>query len=411
MTSERRVDTGEFGTGGQVEVPDLEALEEVRTVARARLAPLTADFDADRVNRPLLEAMGEAGLLGRLFPSLGPDEAATDVSATELCLLREAIASVDTHAETALALQGLGGYPIIQAGSPETRKRWVPEIVRGRAVAAFALSEPGAGSDAAAIETHAEREGDGWRLYGEKTWISNAPEADVYSIFVKTAPQAGSRGVSAFALPGDRAGISGEHIDLLAPHPIGRLVLDGAYVGAEDLLGEENKGFRVAMRTLNLFRPSVGAFATGMARAALDAAVVHGETRMAFGAALAEQQSVSHVLAQMATRLEAARLLVYAAASAYDHGDEQEKQARLSAMAKFFATETAQYVIDRALQVHGARGLTSGSLLEHLYREVRATRIYEGASEVQLTIIGRSLRKGVRAAGGAPGDQKGADRP
>ncbi len=401
MVSKLTVDTGEFGAGGRVDVPDLEALETLRSVARTVLNPLTTPADAGRVNRPLLEAMGEVGLLGRLFPSLGPAGAWADVSATELCLLREAIASVDTHAETALALQGLGGYPILQAGSDESRKRWMPAITAGKAVAAFALSEPGAGSDAAAIEARAERDGEGWRLYGEKSWISNAPEADVYSIFVKTAPEAGSRGVSAFALPGARPGVSGEHIDLLAPHPIGRLVLDGVYVGPEDLLGEENKGFRVAMRTLNLFRPSVGAFAVGMARAALDAAVVHGETRIAFGAALAEQQSVSHLLAEMATRLEAARLLVYSAASAYDQRNEQEKQARLSAMAKYFATETAQFVIDGALQIHGARGLVTGGLLEHLYREVRATRIYEGATEVQRTIVARSLRKGVRPADAA----------
>ncbi|MDA8118428.1 MAG: acyl-CoA dehydrogenase family protein [Actinomycetota bacterium] len=401
MASKTRVDTGEFGAGGKVDVPLLQALEEVRAIARSGLAPLTAAADAGRVNRPLLEAMGEAGLLGRLFPSLGSEDSPSDVSATELCLLREAIASVDTHAETALALQGLGGYPILQAGTDEIRKRWMPAIAAGKAVAAFALSEPGAGSDAAAIEARAVRDGEGWRLYGEKSWISNAPEADVYSIFVKTAPEAGSRGVSAFALPGDRPGVSGEHIDLLAPHPIGRLVLDGVHVGPEDLLGEENKGFRVAMRTLNLFRPSVGAFAVGMARSALDAAVMHGESRVAFGAALAEQQSVSHLLAEMATRLEAARLLVYAAASAYDQRDEQEKQARLSAMAKYFATETAQFVIDGALQIHGARGLVNGGLLEHLYREVRATRIYEGATEVQRTIVARSLRKGVRPADGA----------
>ncbi len=407
MASNLSVDTGEFGAGGKVEVPDLQALEAVRAIARAILVPLTASADAGRVNRPLLEAMGEAGLLGRLFPSLGSGGEQADVSATELCLLREAIASVDTHAETALALQGLGGYPIGQAGSDEIRKRWMPAIASGRAVAAFALSEPGAGSDAAAIEARAERDGDGWRLFGEKSWISNAPEADVYSIFVKTAPEAASRGVSAFALPGDRPGISGEHIDLLAPHPIGRLVLDGVHVGREDLLGEENKGFRVAMRTLNLFRPSVGAFAVGMARAALDAAVVHGESRMAFGAALAEQQSVSHLMAEMATRLEAARLLVYAAASAYDHRDQQEKQARLSAMAKFFATETAQFVIDGAVQIHGARGLVTGGLLEHLYREVRATRIYEGATEVQRTIVARSLRKGVRPVDGVREQEKG----
>jgi alkylation response protein AidB-like acyl-CoA dehydrogenase len=231
---------------------------------------------------------------------------------------------------------------------------------------------------------------DGWRLSGEKIWISNAPEADFYSVFARTGtPDAGARGISAFLVPGDRPGLSGEHLDMLSPHPIGRLVFDDVRVGREDLLGSPDQGFRVAMQTLDLFRPSVGAFGVGMAQAALNASVAHADQREAFGGTLKDLQTVSHTLAEMATRIEASRLLVYSAAAAYDAGEKQI--AARSAMAKMFATETAQFVVDAAVQIHGARALQRGHLLEHLYREVRAPRIYEGATEVQRTIIAREL--------------------
>jgi len=334
--------------------------------------------------------MGSLGLLSRLFP--GPGES----TAMDLCLLRESLARQSTEAETALALQGLGAYPILQSGQQEVVRRWLPAVAAGDAVAAFALSEPEAGSDAAALRLAAEPDGDGWRLTGEKTWISNAPEADVYTVFARTGPGAGARGVTAFALPGDRPGLTGEHLDMLSPHPIGRLTFDGVRVERAELLGEPERGFRVAMRTLDLFRPSVGAFAVGMAQAAIEAAVQHAGTRTAFGGPLKDQQAIAHLLAEMATRTEAARLLVYAAASAYDAGSEEGRGGgrgitAKSAMAKLFATETAQFVVDAAVQIHGARALRQGHLLEHLYREVRAPRIYEGASEVQRTIIAREL--------------------
>jgi len=311
----------------------------------------------------------------------------------DLCLLREALATQSTEAETALALQGLGAYPILQSGHEDTVRRWLPAVAAGDAVAAFALTEPEAGSDAAALSLRAEPDGDGWRLTGEKTWISNAPEADVYTVFARTTPGAGARGVSAFAVPGDRPGLHGEHLDMISPHPIGSLAFDGVRVDRAELLGEPDRGFRVAMRTLDLFRPSVGAFAVGMAQSALDAAVRHAGTRTAFGGPLKDQQAVSHLLAEMATRTEAARLLVYAAAAAYDaNGGITAK----SAMAKLFATEAAQFVVDAAVQIHGARALRRGHPLEHLYREVRAPRIYEGASEVQRSIIARELYRSGR---------------
>jgi acyl-CoA dehydrogenase len=364
--------------------PEQERLvEDARRVAREALAPLAEAGELGRVNRPLVQALGDQGLLPRLFPEGGK------VSAATLCLLREALARESTEAETALALQGLGAYPILQSGSDELVRRWIPVVARGEAVAAFALSEPGHGSDAAALELTAEPDGDGYRLNGEKTWISNAPEADVYTVFARTTPDAGSRGVTAFAVPGDAPGLSGEHVELLAPHAIGTLRFDGARIGPEAVLGEVDRGFRVAMRTLDLFRPSVGAFAVGMAWAALDAAVTHAARREAFGRPIRDFQAVAHRLAEMATRTEAARVLVYSAAAAYDAGAADVT--RRSAMAKLFATETAQWVVDGAVQIHGAAALVKGHLLEKLYREVRAPRIYEGTSEIQRELIARDL--------------------
>jgi acyl-CoA dehydrogenase len=338
----------------------------------------------------MLAVMGELGLLRGLFGGAA-DEMPRDAAAMQLCLLREALAQVSGEAETALALQGLGSYPILQSGSPELIARWLPRVVTGEAVAAFALSEQGAGSDAGALALRAEPDGEGWRLYGEKLWISNAPEADVYTVFARTTPDARARGVTAFVVAGDSTGLSGEHIDLLSPHPIGRLVFDGVWVAHDDLLGEVDAGFAVAMRALDLFRPSVGAFAVGMAQSALDATIAHVQQREVLGAPLANQQSVAHRIADMATELEASRLLVYAAASAYDDGSQKQSQSRRSAMAKLYATEAAQRIIDGCVQLHGAAALQRGHLLEHLYRDVRSLRIYEGASEIQRSIIARDV--------------------
>jgi acyl-CoA dehydrogenase len=365
-------------------------VEWVRDVAVTQLLPLAAQGTPGRVNRPLLAAMGEHGLLRGLYGG-APDQPPEDAAAMRLCLLRETIARVSVEAETALALQGLGSYPILQSGNPATVRRWIPGVVRGTTVCAFALTEPEAGSDAAALALRAEPDGDGWRLSGEKIWISNAPEADVYTVFARTTQGAGARGVTAFAVAGDADGLSGEHLDLLSPHPIGRLRFDGVRVGPLDVLGEVDAGFRVAMRTLDLFRPSVGAFAVGMAQAAIDATLDHVSTRQAFGGPLSRQQSVGHTLADLATQLQAARLLVYAAARAYDTGAARGEVTRSAAMAKLFATEAAQTIVDRCVQLHGARALQRGHLLEHLYRDVRAPRIYEGASEVQRSIIAREL--------------------
>jgi acyl-CoA dehydrogenase len=359
----------------------------VRRLATEHLVPLCRDDG--RVNRPLVSAMGELGLLRDLYGGR-PDEPPRDAAAMQLCLLRETIAAVSPEAETALALQGLGSYPILQSGSPAAVDRWIPAVVKGDVVAAFALTEPDAGSDAAALSLRAEADGDGWRLSGEKLWISNAPDADVYTVFARTSGT-GARGVTAFAVAGDSPGLSGERLDLLSPHPIGRLVFDGVRVARADVLGEVDAGFRVAMRTLDLFRPSVGAFAVGMAQAALDVTVAHVTSREAYGGPLSAQQAVAHSIADMATDLEAARLLVYSAAQAYDAGAGRSTVTRSAAMAKLFATEAAGRIVDQCVQLHGARALQRGHLLEHLYRDVRAPRIYEGASEVQRTIIAREI--------------------
>ncbi|MFC8145809.1 acyl-CoA dehydrogenase family protein [Streptomyces paradoxus] len=385
-------------TAFSLEPAQLAWCAELRTLAAERLRPPADKGEPGHVNRALVAELGSLGLLGRLFTS----------GALDLCLMRESLAYACTEAETALALQGLGAHPVHVHGTPEQRARWLPRVADGTAIAAFALSEPGAGSDAAALELRAEPEvpqgdrppaataltaaPDGrarWRLTGEKCWISNAPEADFYTVFARTTPGAGARGVTAFLVPADRPGLTGRGLDMLSPHPIGALDFDAVPVTADDVLGEADRGFRVAMGTLNLFRPSVGAFAVGMAQAALDATLAHTAGRDAFGGKLKDLQTVAHQVAEMALRTEAARLMVHAAASAYDA--DAPDVPRRSAMAKLLATETAQYVVDTAVQLHGARALQRGHLLEHLYREVRAPRVYEGASEVQRGIIAKEL--------------------
>jgi acyl-CoA dehydrogenase len=385
--------------------PQRELYEQIRELAATTLRPIADAGEPDRVNRPLIAALADHGLLGRLFgpgpgpglapaPSPDPDPARDrdrGVLAIDLCLIREALARECTDAETAFALQGLGAHPIAQAGGAEIRDQWIPRVAAGSAVAAFALTEPDAGSDVSAIALRADPDGDGYRLSGEKLWISNAPQADIYTVFARTSDDGGgggARGLTAFAVPGDSEGLGGEPKRLLAPHAIGSLTFDGVPVTRAQVLGEPGSGFRVAMRTLDLFRPSVGAFAIGMARTALELATDWALQRRTFGKPLREHQAVSHRLADISTRLEAARLLVHQAAAAHD---SREPDPALAAMAKLLATETAQEAVDAAIQFHGARALEQGHPLEQLYREVRAPRIYEGATEIQREIIARQL--------------------
>jgi acyl-CoA dehydrogenase len=360
-----------------------DLLQRSEALARDVLAPSARQGEPGRVNRALVAALSTHGLVPSV---LGHGPA---ISVLDLCLVREGLARFSTEAEIAFALQGLGSHPILVAGRPEVVDVWIPRVVAGEAVAAFALTEPEAGSDAASLSLDAEPDGDGFRLTGEKVFISNAPEADIYTVFARTTAGAGARGITAFAVPRDSRGLSGTAIPFVADHPIGRLRFDGVAVPATHIVGEIDHGFGVAMRTLDLFRPSVGAAAVGMAQAALDAAVEYALHREAFGHPLSALQGVSHQLADVATRVQASRLLVHAAAGAHDAGITPITEA--AAMAKLFATETAAAAVDVAIQVHGARALEHGHLLEHLYREVRGIRIYEGASEVQREIIARQL--------------------
>lgn len=350
------------------------------------LAATAAAGEPGRVNRLLVERLGESGLLDLVFAEGG-------VTATDLCAIRQGLARTNTSAETALALQGLGAAPIQLFGREGSKKRWIPQVKSGKAVAAFALTEPDAGSDAASLAMQARADGAGFRLSGEKAFISNAPEADVYTVFARTDQEAGSRGVTAFAVSADAKGLEGSAIDMVSPHPIGRVRFDDVFVEEAAVIGSVNSGFEVAMRTLDLFRPSVGAFALGMAEAALREAVTHASSRRAFGKPISEFQGVSHQLADVRVGIEASRHLVYAAAAAYDEGNN-ESLTGLAAMAKLHATETAQQAVDVAIQVLGARGLATDSLLAHLYLEVRAPRIYEGTSEIQRNIIAREMLRG-----------------
>lgn len=368
---------------------DRDQLARFATGVAGKVVSIAAAGEEGRVNRPLIRALADEGLLPGLFPRRAGGSRDAGLSAVDLCLVRESLGRASTLAENAVAIQTLGAYPIVLAGSDEQAGRYAGPVARGEAVAAFALTEPGAGTDAGALALRAEPDGTGYRLSGTKLFISNAPDADIYTIFARTTPAGGTKGITAFIVNGDAKGLSGSALHLLSAHPIGRLELDGVFVSEEQVLGEVDGGFRLAMRTLDLFRPSVGASVIGMAQAALEAAVGYASSRQAFGRPIKEFQAVSHQLAEMATRLEAARALVYLAAEAYDRGDK--RVARQSAMAKLFATETAQQVIDVAIQVHGAMALERGHLLEHLYREVRAPRIYEGTSEIQREIIARDL--------------------
>jgi acyl-CoA dehydrogenase len=360
----------------------VDLYERTWQLATETLAPIAAAGEPGRVNRPLVAALAKHGLLARLFER-------DHVSAIELCLIREGLARGCTEAETAFALQGLGAYPIVQAGSEWLKAQWIPRVAAGTAIAAFALTEPDAGSDPAALSLHATPDGaGGYVLNGEKLWISNAPDADVYTVFARSEASTGARGLTAFAVPGDSPGLSGEPRDMLAAHAIGSLAFDDVAVGPEQVLGQPGAGFQVAMSTLDLFRPSVGAFAIGMARTALDLATSYALERETFGKPLKEHQAVAHRLAELHAQTEAARLLVHQAALAHDH---RISDPGVAAMAKLLATEVAQAAVDAAVQFHGAVALEQGHPLEHLYRDVRAPRIYEGASEIQREIIARSM--------------------
>ena len=359
-----------------------------RDTLRDRSEPATDD--AARQEAPaLLQALGSAGWLDAIR--------SRDLRA--LCLVREAVAGDSPLADAVIAIQGLGATPLLLAGSPAQRETWLDHLVNGSAMAAFAMTEPAAGSDVAAMQTRATRSGDEWIIDGEKHLISNAGIADVYFVFAKTSPEKGSRGVSLFVVPRDTAGVVCEAPQVMsAPHPLGRLRFDHCRVPASALVGDVDRGFKIGMLTLDRLRPTVGAAACGMAARALAEAVAHAKTRRQFGQALADMPLVREKIGRMATEIDAARLLVYRAAWQQDTaqtdaaGHRTDRVASTAAaMAKGFATEMAQRVVDEALQIIGGIGVLVGHPVERLYRAVRALRIYEGATDIQRLIVAAAL--------------------
>jgi alkylation response protein AidB-like acyl-CoA dehydrogenase len=345
------------------------------------------DSDADAVCRRLVRDLGAAGYLRHCAP--GGDE--FDVRA--IALLREILAYHAGLADFAFVMQGLGSGPIALAGTPAQKGAWLPRVAKGDAIAAFALSEPEAGSDVAALATVARRDGAHWVLDGVKTWISNGGIADLYVVFAREAGTSGTKGISAFAVAKGAPGLDdSQRIDIVAPHPMATVRFAGCRVLADALIGEQGGGFKLAMRNLDVFRTTVAGAALGFARRALDEALGRARKRRMFGGVLADLQLTQAKLADMATGIEAAALLTYRAAWKRDTG--KARITREAAMAKMQATETAQEVVDAAVQILGGLGVTHGHPVEGLYREVRALRIYEGATEVQKLIIARELLKG-----------------
>jgi acyl-CoA dehydrogenase len=345
--------------------------------------------DVDAACRDLVARLGCDGWLGHTAPD--PD-APSPLDVRTLCLIRETLARHDGLADFAFAMQGLGAGPVSLFGSPEQR-RWLKRTRSGEAVAAFALTEQKSGSDVANIAMTATRDGDAYILDGEKTWISNGGIADLYVVFARTGEGPGAKGLSAFLVPADLPGFSiAERIDVIAPHPLARLRFERARVPASAMIGAPGEGFKIAMSTLDIFRATVGAAALGFARRALDETLARVRKRELFGGPLADLQMVQGYIADMALDIDAAALLVYRAAWTKDNG--AARVTREAAMAKLHATERAQNVIDKAVQLHGGDGVRRGHIVERLYREIRALRIYEGASEVQKVVIARQTLSG-----------------
>jgi acyl-CoA dehydrogenase len=366
--------------------------ETLRAWAGETIAPLVDHEDVDGSCRRLVECLGEGGWLQAVVPeAYGGLSPTFDVRT--LCLARETLAYHDGLADFAFAMQGLGTGPITLFGSDELKRRYLPAVGEGVRIAAFALSESEAGSDVAAMRTTATPDGpDHVRLDGEKTWISNGGIADHYVVFARTGEGPGAKGLSTFVVDADAPGLTiAERIEAIAPHPLATLRFEGCRVPAAQRLGAPGEGFKVAMATLDVFRSTVGAAALGFARRALDEALRRAASRQLFGASLGDLQLTQAALADMATAVDASALLVYRAAWIKDRG--APRVTREASMAKMHATETAQVVIDKAVQIFGGLGVTKGVKVEELYREIRALRIYEGATEVQKIVIARELLK------------------
>ncbi len=347
--------------------------------------------DIDAQCRALVRELGEAGWLRHAVAGTAHGGASEVIDTRAICLLRETLAWHHGLADFAFAMQGLGSGAISLAGTPEQRARYLPRVAEGKALAAFGLSEPGAGSDVAAMLCNAHDDGDAYVIDGEKTWISNGGIADFYVLFARTGEAPGSRGISAFIVDAGTPGFEiAQRIDVIAPHPLARLRFDACRVPKSSRIGAPGEGFKIAMRTLDVFRTSVAAAALGFGRRALHEGLERAKSRSMFGQRLADFQLTQAKLAQMATTIDSAALLTYRAAWQRDQGRNVTREA---AMAKMAATEGAQQVIDAAVQLWGGAGVVSGNVVESLYREIRSLRIYEGATEVQQLIIGKDLLK------------------
>jgi len=345
--------------------------------------------DVDAACRALVRTLGEDGWLK---PTAIDAENPAPLDVRTLCITRETLARYDGLADFAFAMQGLGTGAISLFGTAE-QKLWLKKTRAGEAIAAFALSEPRSGSDVANMDMAATTDGDFYVLDGEKTWISNGGIADIYTVFARTGEAPGAKGISAFLVPADSKGFKvAERLEVIAPHPLARLAFDGVRIPASAMIGKPGDGFKIAMSVLDVFRSTVGAAALGFARRALDESVKRARERQVFGAPLAELQMVQGHLAEMALDIDAAALLVYRAAWTKDAG--AARVTREAAMAKLYATDKAQEVIDKAVQLHGGDGVRKGHIVESLYREIRALRIYEGASDVQKVVIARQVLGG-----------------
>jgi acyl-CoA dehydrogenase len=348
-----------------------------------------ADANVEAACRDLVGKLGRDGWLKHTAPDPG---AAAPLDLRALCLIRETLARHDALADFAFAMQGLGAGPISLFGDADQRY-WLARTRSGEAIAAFALTEHKSGSDVANIVTKASRDGNGYVLDGEKTWISNGGVADLYVVFARTGEAPGAKGISAFIVAGDAAGLSvAERLEVISPHPLARITFDGVRVPATSMIGAPGDGFKIAMATLDVFRATVAAAALGFARRALDETLTRVRGRRMFEGTLADLQLVQGAIAEMALDIDAAALLVYRAAWAKDGG--AARVTREASMAKLFATERAQRVVDKAVQLHGGDGVRRGHIVERLYRDIRALRIYEGASEVQKVIIARQMLAG-----------------
>jgi acyl-CoA dehydrogenase len=339
--------------------------------------------------RALVEQLGHAGLLAYIAPKAYGGVRDT-VQARDLCILREELARGSSLADVMFAVQALGSYPIIFSGNKQQKNRYIPPLAQGKSIAAFALTEPEAGSDISSIATRAVRRGKEYILNGVKHLVSNAGLAETYVIFAVTAPRNRKKQISVFVVEADTPGlVFKERLSLISPHPIGTIALEDCRVSEKQLLAGEGEGFRIALTTLNTLRCTVGAAAVGLAQRAMEEAIRFSLSRRQFGQSLSRFQGIQFKLADMVTELEASRLIVNWAAWSKDQGEGDITQR--ASMAKLFATEAAQRIVDQALQIHGGRGLVSGTPVEQLYRDVRALRIYEGTSEIQKIIIARTL--------------------